>query len=350
MSGNGAGRSCSPTGGTWRLLAILAAMIYAAASQNNGPAYLLAFGLVAMGAVGLLHGWRNLADVKVRVIEVLPAYAPCDFSQTETDRDRYGSRPTGLPEQVRIRLAIRHSGKSGGCYGVTLLLPGLETLSAPELPPLAPGEACEVMVTLAPLPRGFYQFGEIVLTSLFPFGFLRVTQRCRIGEREFPVYPCPLGGTALPLVPGFDESTGGGGGRGDDFIGLRHYQPGESQRHVDWKAVARGHVMQVKQFGGDALRVSLLDWQSLSGEVEWKLSRVASWLLEKEKAGERYGLSFPGEAPTLGQGPAHLLGLLETLARYPGGPKISRAKRGGAAQGRWAFLRNLFRVQGKENA
>lgn len=350
MSGEGAGRSCSPTGGTWRLLAILAAMIYAAASQNNGPAYLLAFGLIAMGAVGLLHGWRNLGDVKVRVIEVLPAYACADISQSEADRNRYGSRPTGLPEQVRIRLAIRNSGKNGGCYGVGLVLPGFETLSLPELPPLAPGEACEVMVTLAPLPRGVYRLGEIVLTSLYPFGFLRVTQRCDFGEREFPVYPFPLAGTALPLVSGFDESTGGGGGRGDDFIGLRHYQEGESQRHVDWKAVARGHVMQVKQFGGDALRVSLLDWESLSGEVEWKLSRVASWLLEKEKAGERYGLSFPGEAPSLGQGPAHLLGLLEALARYPGGPEKSRAKRGATVQSRWATLRKLFRRRGKEYA
>src|SRR5690606_14146686 len=101
--------------------------------------------------------------------------------------------------------------------------------------------------------------------------------------------------------------------------GLRRYQPGESQRHVDWKAVARGHVMQVKQFGGDALRVSLLDWEKLRGEVEWKLSRVAGWLLEKERAGERYGLLFPGAAsPSPGQGQAHLSGLLERLARYPG--------------------------------
>jgi len=332
-----AGRSCSMTAGTWRLLAIIVATIYAAASQNNGPAYLLAFGLVAMGCVGLLYGWRNLAEVEVRVIEVMPAFAPPVAVTGEEPAEEAAADGEEVPERVRVRLAVRQVGERGGCYGVRLSLPGFEVVSGAELPPLATGEACEAVVTLAPLPRGVHRLEEIALSSLYPFGFLQVTQRTSLGGREFPVYPHPVSGGELPLRADFGDRLGTEGVRGDDFVGLRRYQPGESQRHVDWKAVARGHVMQVKQFGGDALKVSLLDWENLPGEVEWKLSRVAGWLLEKEKAGERYGLAFPGGAPSLGQGQAHLADLLERLARYP----AQEARRDPAARRRkgWSFLR-----------
>src|SRR5690606_2979878 len=149
-----AGRSCSMTAGTWRLLAIIAATIYAAASQNNGPAYLLAFGLVAMGCVGLLYGWRNLAEVKVRVIEVMPAFAPPAVAADAEAPERRATDREGVPEQVRVRLAVQQVGERGGCYGVTISLPGFKVLSGAELPPLAAGEGCEAVVALSPLPRG----------------------------------------------------------------------------------------------------------------------------------------------------------------------------------------------------
>ena len=41
-------------------------------------------------------------------------------------------------------------------------------------------------------------------------------------------------------------------GEGDDFAGVRAYVPGESQRHIDWRAVARGQPLMTKQFAAEA--------------------------------------------------------------------------------------------------
>ena len=49
----------------------------------------------------------------------------------------------------------------------------------------------------------------------------------------------------------------------DDFAGLRKYQPGDSLRHVAWKAVARGQAVMTKQFSGLAAGELWLDWDSL---------------------------------------------------------------------------------------
>src|SRR5262249_55436247 len=93
-------------------------------------------------------------------------------------------------------------------------------------------------------------------------------------------------------------------GEGDDFAGVRAYVLGESQRHIDWKAVARGQPLMTKQFTAEADGVVYLDFFALnSADAEEKLSQLALWVIEAERAQRPYGLRLPDAEipPAVGQ-------------------------------------------------
>jgi len=93
-------------------------------------------------------------------------------------------------------------------------------------------------------------------------------------------------------------------GEGDDFAGVRPYVQGESQRHIDWRAVARGQSLMTKQFTAEEEGVVYLDFSVLgSADVEEKLSQLALWVIEAERARRPYALRIPGNQilPAVGQ-------------------------------------------------
>ena len=70
--------------------------------------------------------------------------------------------------------------------------------------------------------------------------------------------------SASPVKGSNRPKRSGDKGRGvDDFAGFRPYRPGDSPRHLFWKAVARDQALLVKQFGGDRADELWLDWNDL---------------------------------------------------------------------------------------
>jgi uncharacterized protein (DUF58 family) len=106
-------------------------------------------------------------------------------------------------------------------------------------------------------------------------------------------------------------------GEGDDFAGVRTYVPGESQRHIDWKAVARGQALMTKQFTAETDGLLYLDLGAVRfSNLEDRLSQVALWVIEAERARRPYGLRlFAVEIPpSLGE--AHFHRCLRALALF----------------------------------
>jgi hypothetical protein len=56
------------------LFGLLAAMLYAGLTQNNAPAFLLAFLLMSVSAVSALHAWANLRGLKVDAEPIAPVF------------------------------------------------------------------------------------------------------------------------------------------------------------------------------------------------------------------------------------------------------------------------------------
>ena len=106
----------------------------------------------------------------------------------------------------------------------------------------------------------------------------------------------------------------------DDFVGLRVYRPGDSPRHIDWKAFARERGLLSKQFGGDRTERLQLDWDLLPPVgTERRLSLLCRFILQAEGESLSYGLKIPGTRIKPGQGESHKHRCLGALANFEAG-------------------------------
>jgi uncharacterized protein (DUF58 family) len=166
--------------------------------------------------------------------------------------------------------------------------------------------------------RGWLQLERVTMETRFPLGLIRAWSYVQPDMRAL-VYPkpdrSPLPATH-PVAESGEAQTAGSGT--DDFAGLRPYQPGDSPRHIAWKAAARDDSLLTKTFAGRASSELWFDWDELPADlhVEARLSRLARWVLLAEEQGLRYGLKLPGTTVPLGEGLAHRDSCLKELALY----------------------------------
>ena len=152
--------------------------------------------------------------------------------------------------------------------------------------------------------RGEHNVGTLCLTSAYPLGFIRFLKNFALSQ-TYIVYPKPAGDMRLPS--GFVHRRDGRPltelGEGDDFAGLRAYVHGESQRHIDWRAVARGQPLMTKEFAAEAEGVAYFNFSALHfTNVEESLSQLTLWVIEAERARRPYGLRLPGiKIPPVGR-------------------------------------------------
>jgi uncharacterized protein (DUF58 family) len=286
-----------PTGSFAGLLFVLGAMWYAASSQNSPAVYLLLFGLTAVFLVSIPHTLLNLADVTIAPESAKPAFAGQEVS---------------LP--VEIMNCSRATRR-----GIQLVVPGRggERKHVDYIPA---GKAARVTLRFPAKQRGEHQISTFRLTSIYPLGFLRVLKKFA-SSQTYLVYPKPSGDPRLPMhrarSPHSRPQTELG--EGDDFAGVRAYVPGESQRHIDWRAVARGQPLMTKQFAAEAEGSVHLDFSALRFHgAEERLSQLTLWVIEAERVRRPYSLRLPNIdiAPAVGE--AHFHRCLRALSLFPG--------------------------------
>src|SRR5215470_10455621 len=97
--------------------------------------------------------------------------------------------------------------------------------------------------------RGVYRQDAFGISTRFPFGFFEKTRRVS-SDIEMIVYPrvepAEQFYEVLPLLSG--EMASYFRGRGHELHSLRHYQPTDSARFVDWKVTAKAGQLMVREF------------------------------------------------------------------------------------------------------
>lgn len=202
--------------------------------------------------------------------------------------------------------------------------------SRPDSAPHHPAQACDIdangrttLVLSTPArQRGYLQAPRIRLQAHFPLGLLRTWAYWRPAMQVL-VYPWPE--PDAPPLPhtGTQRANGRGNAGQDDFAGVRHYQPGDPQKHLAWRQIARldpelGGQLVSKQFEGGGDSDLLLDFASLPAgmPLEARLSRMTRWVLEAERLGAPYAFRLGAQEFDSASGEAHLHACLQALALY----------------------------------
>lgn len=286
-----------PTAGFGALLFVLGAMWYAASSQNSAAIYLLLFILASVFLVSIPNTLINLTGVTLRV---------------------ESAKPTFAGDEVCLPVAIMN-GSRATRYGIDVVLPAAGKTR--ERVDCIPGESAARLTLRFPARhRGEHRIEKLYLTSRYPLGFMRASKKV-VSNQTYLVYPKPAGNPQLPTNHSrfADSRAEQGLGPGDDFAGVRDYVPGESQRHIDWKAVARGQALMTKEFAAETKGAVRLDFFELRfADMEEKLSQLTLWVIEAERARQPYGLRLPGVEISAAVGQIHFYRCLRALSLFPG--------------------------------
>jgi uncharacterized protein (DUF58 family) len=273
---------------------VLGCMWLAAVNYENNLVYAVLYLVAALSFISIFHTWRNLASIEVEHVRVKPAFAG---------------------EEVEVEIHLRNCGTRSS-YNLSF-----ERLEEGKRKPvrsrggtnLDPGDARIVSAFLPPEARGRYVLEKLLVRSAYPFGLFWAKLRAP-AQAAYYVYPAPHGWQELPEM----LSTGTEGpphGSGDDFSGVRAYSPGESLRHIDWKAYARGRPLVVKQFTGGEGRELWLEARTLARlSLEDRLSQMTLWAIEAEEGEVAYGLNVGDVHLPPALGPNHQRSILEALA------------------------------------
>jgi uncharacterized protein (DUF58 family) len=171
--------------------------------------------------------------------------------------------------------------------------------------------------------RGSYHIVGFLVSTKFPFGFLRKTHE-KEAAGEVVVYPKPqsIGGftAVVPVLAGWLESPMRGSG--SDLYLIRQYSSNDNMRHIDWKATAKSRQLMVKEYTReDERRVTIvLDdyYDTTMPDYDKRFERAvelaASLVDHFTNQGSELRLLTPGQQTEFGTGQEHLYKMLRILA------------------------------------
>jgi len=270
---------------------LLGAMLAGSINSANNLGYMLTFLLTGLGIVAIVHTWHNLLGLRIWPEQAKPVFAGQEaYFPIRVENQRNAPRP-----------------------GILLEVAG-KTMSGVDL---NSSESGELSLHLPAAQRGIFKPGRFTVSTSYPLGLLRAWSYVEL-DLSCLVYPEPGPNTQHLTPPSYMPSATGDRGVGtDDFAGLRQYRPGDSPRHIDWKAAARGKGLKTKLFGGDRAEQHWLDWDALPGfETEQRLSRLCRAVLLASESQDEYGLRLPGVIINPARGAAHRHQCLAALAHF----------------------------------
>lgn len=275
-------------GGAFGLM--LLAMLLGSLNYGNNLGLALTFFLGALGVVAMHACHRNLESLVVRAAAADPPFAGNDAVFTLACANPGRAPRYDVEATAADRTDRPVSVAGGGESALSLRVPTRR--------------------------RGSVLLERIVVSTRFPYGIFRAWSVLH------PALPCLVYPRPAAVAPPAPLSAGREGGglarRGeDDFAGLKDYHPGDSPRHIAWKAYARAGELLVKEFSGDADAIPMFDFADAPGpDIESRLSVLARWIVDAHARGQTFGLRMPGEEIPPEPGEAQRRRCLAALARF----------------------------------
>lgn len=280
--------SLCPTAAGLGSLAAVLVLLATAINYASNLVFGMAFILLALWLQAAWGAWRNLAGLHLR----------------------WGPEPhafAGDKADFRVLLADTAARPR---HGISLAMPGMD---GPLEDLHAPGDGTGIA---RPVPvRGLPVFSDFRLTSTWPLGLWRATRP--LPPWSAVAYPRP--GGLLPL-PDANPDPAHTRNEAGDFQGIRSYAPGDSPRHINWRAFARRDEPVVNRFdGSQGGRALWLQESACRGEPEARLSQLAQWVIDADRQGREFGLDLGALRIPPARGQAHRQRCLRALAAHGSG-------------------------------
>jgi len=239
-------------------------------SQNNLLFFIFGLALGAILVSGIISG-SMMMGVRVQRLPINNARAG------ETARIKYRVHNTNRFVPIfalTITEATLAPKRSKGVMPHAEPDPPLWGLFASRLPPRVPrphallahlnaGDNAELTTAFTPARRGHIELHRIRVTTIFPLGIVEktvvfnqpatVTVAPRVHQLRASAVDSALA-TARPA-----EHASRKRGTGLEFYGLREYTPGDSPRHISWRASARLGTLLTRETESDADRSILIN-------------------------------------------------------------------------------------------
>jgi uncharacterized protein (DUF58 family) len=270
---------------------MLLIMLLGSLNYNNSLGFMLTFLLSGLSFVSILHTYRNVIQLSLKPGKTPPIFAGQDA--------RFGVIVDNLNGQPRYAISIRAANSMPTIFNVN-------------------GDSHTTVYLPVPTDkRGRQTLDIITVATRYPLGLYRAWSYFKL-DATCLVYPKPAADGGLHVSSLHDNGqlsrTNAGS---DDFMGLRKYHPGDSIKHINWKAVARGQQAMTKQYATNESSEIWLDWSETAGtHVEDRLSQLCRWVLDAHEMGVNYGLKIPGRILEPANGDAHRHRCLEALALF----------------------------------
>lgn len=280
---------------------MLFAMLLGSMNYGSSLGLALTFLLTGLGLVAMHHCHRNLVGLRLTARDAEPVFAgQAALFPVMLENPSRGAR---------YELGLEHECSSGARID------------------LAPGAQSRIELPVPTHRRGALELERYSLRSSFPLGLFCAWSWLHV-DRHGIVFPRPARPSGLP--PPRRRDTGGAqnDALGDeDFAGLRGFRPGDSPRHVAWKAFARKHELLVKQYAGTAVEIHWFAWNRLPpGGVEERLAQLCRWILDAHAGGHAFGLELPATRVEPGVGNRHRQHCLTLLALFDAPVRAGRVK------------------------
>lgn len=269
---------------------VLLLMLLGDINYNLSLGYVLTFLLATTAVITMLHTFRNMAQLEVRAGRAEAVFAG-DMAQFTFHFHNNGSLP-------RYQLNLHDDDGHSVSFDV-----------------MAQHHA-EVKLAIPALHRGWLSSGRLTLHTEFPLGLFHAWSYLQFDTRCL-LYPHPAPATALPASSA-QSGTGSFNTVGDeDFAGLRNYVAGDTLPRIAWKALAREHGLQVKQFTVLQGQELWLDWALLPAlATERRLELLTRWVLDADAQGLHYGLRLPNIELPPSHSTSHRAECLRALALF----------------------------------
>ncbi|WP_100640544.1 DUF58 domain-containing protein [Marinobacter salexigens] len=267
---------------------LLLIMLLTGINYQNSLIYLITFllGAVFVGAMHQTH--RNLSGLQLTLVQAGEGFAGDDI-------------------QFRLRAA---AGKDDA-IAITLS----EDDTWVRLGHVPAGQSVDVALPVASVFRGYLRPDSIRIETRFPFGLLKAWSWMRPVSAAV-VFPRPIAAPdVVSTVDDGDQTASSRSPEGNDHAELRPWREGDMSQRVMWKRFARSGQMVVADWEADKGSPHWLDFNAFSGtDHELRLSYLSWLVIERSKAGTRFGLNLPGQVIEPDAGSTHANRCLRALA------------------------------------